>query len=443
MKKVKDKIILQYDNTINFFSETLTQASSKKGFMRYFKNTGWLFIGKILGMIASFFVGAYVARYLGPSQYGLLVYASSFVGLFSIFSSLGINSVLSRELISHPEQKEELLGSSFLIKMIGSIISIILIVVSLFFIKADWLTNTLIIISALSFIFNAFGIIDIYFQTQVLAKNVVRVQIVSLIITSILKLLFIYFGFGLISFAIVSLISGIITAIGLIFIYKKMSFQLLKWRWNKSLIKMLIQSSWPLLLSGIASTIYLKIDQVMIKNMISNEASGLYAISAKLSTIWYFIPEIICTSLFPAIINAKRTSNYIYKKRLINLFLLLTMISTSIVIFVFLFSSPIINIIFGNAYAGAYNILRVYIWSTIPIFLIIPIANYLIIENQIKINLWATLGGAIFNILLNLVLIPKYNVIGAAIATLISYTSVIFIMIFLIKIKNRIIKNPL
>ncbi len=436
MERLKEKIIFYYDSTVKFFADTLTASSTTEGFLRYFKNTGWLFIGKMSGLIASFLVGIYVARYLGPSRYGLLTYASSFTGLFVIFASFGIDNILSRELISNPEKREELLGSGFIIKVIGAIFSLTLIAITMLFIKADWLTNLLILISAFSFITNIFGIIDIYFQSQVLAKKTVKIQIISLIITSILKLLFILLKLGLVYFAVIYVIDGLIIAIGLIFAYKKTGFGISKWKFNKKIIYSLLLNSWPLMLSGIAFTIYMKIDQVMIKNMIGNESSGLYAIAVKLSEFWYFIPTIICESLFTAIINARNTNLDIYKKRLKNLFLMLIIISIGIALLITVFSKLIIATLFGKAYMGTLIVLRTYVWSSIPIFLQIALGNYLVSENLVKIELWSTIGGAVLNVVLNIFLIPKYGIEGAAIATLISYTYVLAFVLISLKIKR-------
>ena len=223
-----------------------------------------------------------------------------------------------------------------------------------------------------------------------------------------------------------------------IFAYKKTGFDILKWKTNKKTIRLLLVNSWPMMLSGIAFTIYMKIDQVMIKNMIGNEASGLYAVAVKLSEFWYFIPTIICASLFPAIINAKNTNSDIYKKRLKNLFLMLAVISIGISFFITIFSKIIIVKLFGQAYTGSLIVLRTYVWSAIPIFLEVAMGSYLIAENEIKISLWSTISGAILNIILNIFFIPIYGIEGAAVATLISYTFVILFTLILLKIKKII-----
>lgn len=426
MEYIKRKISSSLDSTLDLFAGAFSQTSSKEGFIRYFKNTGWLFTGKMTSMLAAFFVGAYVARYLGPAQYGLLSYAFSFTGLFAIFASLGIDSILNRELVSHSEEKERLLGSGFLIKITGSIIAIILILIALFFIKTDLVTNALILISSFSFMFNAFGVIDIYFQSQVLAKNTVKIQITTLIITSVLKILFILLKLPVIYFALAYLIDAFVFAVGLIIIYKKVGLGITKLKFDKKITIMLLKNSWPLIFSGIAGAIYMKIDQVMIKNMMGNESVGLYSVASKISEIWYFIPSLICASLFPAIVNAKNTDEKVYEKRLTNLYSLMFYISTLIAIPISLLAGFIIVTLFGSEYLGSIGALKIHIWAGIGVFWGYAITQYLITENYTKIFLSITVIGAISNIILNLILIPKYGINGAAIATVVSYTVTTF-----------------
>ncbi len=437
MEEIRKKIVLYYDSTVSFLANGLVQTSTKEGFARYFHNTGWLFIGKISSMFASFLVGIYVARYLGPSRYGLLNYALSFVALFSIVSSVGIENILNRELVSSPEKRDALLGSGFFIRIIGAIFSIILICVVLVLTGTDFLTSLLIIISSFSFLFNVFGVIEIYFQSQILSKNTAKAQIFSLIVTSVLKIIFILLHLGLIYFVIAYTLDGIIIACGLIFSYKKNGFQIHQWKINKDIVKMLLKNSWPLILSGAAYTVYLKIDQVMIKNMLGNEAVGIYSAAARISEIWYFIPAIICTSLSPAIIKAREISQDIYDKRLTNLYSLMFYLSISIILPVSLLSGIIIIGLFGPSYTGAISVLKIHIWSGIGIFLSYAVTQFLISENYTKIIFKMTLLGAILNIILNIILLPKLGINGAAIATLISYSFVTFSIVFFRKTRRQ------
>jgi O-antigen/teichoic acid export membrane protein len=439
MEQIKQKIILTYNSTIDLFGDSFDRLIANEGFLRYFKNTGWLFLGRMTSIIVFFFVGVYVARYLGPTQYGLLNYVVSFVGLFIIFASFGIDNILSRELIKTPEKRDELLGSGFIIKIIGSTLAIILIVITLLLLKQEYLTNLLILLYSISFFFYSFGVIDIYFQANVLAQKTVKIQLVSLVITNILKLILIYYKVSLLWFVIISLLDVTILAIGFVLSYKKMGLNISKWKINYSIIKMLIENSWPLILSGVAISIYMKIDQVMITNMIGTTANGIYSVAVKMSEVWYYIPIIICTSLFPAIVNAKKTNELIYEKRLTKLYSLMIYLSMSIAILVSIFSNIIVSTLFGNDYIGAVKVLQIHIWAGIGIFLGYATTQYLIAENYTKIFFAVTLLGAISNVILNLVLIPKYGIIGSAWATLIAYSIATFSIVLFRKSRRQVL----
>lgn len=439
MERIKQKIVFIYNNTINLFGDGIDRLIANEGFIRYFKNTGWLFAGRMTSMVLAFFVGVYVARYLGPSQYGLLNYVASFAGLFAVFASLGIDSILSRELIKTPEKRDELLGSGFIIKIIGSLIAIFLIIITLFLLKTNYLTSLLILLFSLSFIISSFGVIDNYFQANVWAKKTVKIQITSLVIINILKLVFIYYKFSIVWFVIIYLIDTTILMAGLIIMYKKMGLHIFKWKYENLIMKMLLRDSWPMVLSGIAVAIYMKIDQVMITNMIGNVANGIYSVAVKMSEIWYFIPGIICTSLFPAIMNAKKTDQAIYEKRLTRLYSLMIYLSVSIAIFISLFANVIVNKLFGYEYLGAINVLKIHIWAGIGVFLGYAMTQYLIAENYTKIFFAVTLLGAVSNVLLNLILIPKYGITGSAWATLIAYSIATFSIVIFRKSRRQIL----
>ena len=111
------------------------------GFKKYFHNTGWLFFGRIINLIISFFVVAYVARYLGPANYGLLMYSISFVGLFSFIANLGIDQVLYRDLIKYPEKENEYIGTAFFLKLIGGSLAFLSVLIFTFILNTDQVTN--------------------------------------------------------------------------------------------------------------------------------------------------------------------------------------------------------------------------------------------------------------------------------------------------------------
>ncbi len=388
--------------------------------MKYFKNTSWLFFGRILQMVISLLVGVYVVRYLGPSRYGLLSYAVAFVGLFSATASLGLDRIVVRELVKTPKKRDELLGTAFWLKVIGVIIMGMTILIGVQFTNNDGFTNLLIAITAIGFVFQPFNVIDLNFQATVQSKYVVYVQIIQMVISSITKLILIWISASLLWFAVVSLSDVVIFAIGLIWNYIRKVDKISLWKPRMAIAVSLLKDSWPLILSGMAIMIYMRIDQVMIKEMIGTKEVGYYAAAVKLSEAWYFIPMAITSSLFPAIINAKKLSEELYYSRLQRLYDLMVWMAVAIALPTTVLASWVIRILYGRAYLPAAGVLSIYIWAGVFIFLGVASSNWFVTENLQRYSLYRTLAGVVINIILNYIFIPIYSIYGAAFATLIS-----------------------
>lgn len=408
------------------------------GFRKYFKNTGWMFAGQMSTLVVAFFVGAWIARYLGPDKYGSLNYIISFVGLFSFLSSLGLEGILSRAIIRSPENKEKLLGTGLVLKIVGAIIAILLISITTFLTNKDILTNILIILFSTTFIFQSFSVISIYFQSQVLAKNTAKVQVISTFLSALLKVAFILSELDIIWFILSYVIDSLILAIGFIVIFSKDNGSILKWKFDIALAKKLMIDSWPLFFALFSALLFSRIDQVMINHYLGNTALGIYSAAVKLSEVWYFVPGLICTSLFPAIINSKDTDQHIYMDRLKRLYGLMFWLAVIIATLFTVFSAFLVKTIFGTAYSGAIDVLQIYVWAGIAVALGAVASNYLIAENYVKISLFINLFAAASNILLNLILIPTYGIIGAAWATLISYSLLLLLLAFFKKTRNQL-----
>ena len=402
---------------INFGSES---------FKKYFANTSWLFFEKIIRLIVTFIVGILIIRYLAPNEFGLLSYAMSIVGIFAAVSSLGIDSILTRELVKYPEQKDLLIGTAFSFKLMGAALSTIFLLAALPFMSNDGFINIMILIIASATFFQSFNVIDFYFQSRITSKYSVYAQSSSFLLGSIIKILLIIFKAPLIYFAIVILVEAIFLASGFIIVYNNRGLNIFDWKSNKKLGFKILSDSWPLILSGVVITIYMKIGQVMIKELMNETEVGYYGAAARLCEAWYFVPMAITASLFPAIVNAKQTSEKLYLNRLQKLYDIIAWMAILIALPVTFFSKEITVILLGNDYLPSAPVLTIYIWAGLATFLGIASSQYLIAENLTKLSFYRTLIGMIVNVILNIILIPKLGIVGSATATLISYSLATF-----------------
>ena len=431
--------------------QRLKALKSHQGFMKYFKNTSWLFGEKILRMIVGLFVSIWVARYLGPEQFGLFSYAQSFVGLFTAIATLGLDGIVVRELVKDESRRDELIGTAFWLNILGALGVLIVLAIAINFTSNDSYTSSLVFIIASATIFQSFNVVDMYFQSKVLSKYIVYANVISLFISSIVKITLILNEAPLIAFAWVILFDSFILASGFIYFYLKnrrhneqpnrysvfdteSSFA---WKFNKSTAFSLLKDSWPLILSGIVISIYMKIDQVMIKEMMNAEAVGQYAAAVRLSEAWYFIPMVIASSLFPAIINAKKQSEELYYARLQKLYSLMVWLAIAIALPMTFLSDWVVHFLYGEQYNQAGSVLMIHIWAGVFVFLGVASGKWLLSENLQISSTVNTSIGAIVNIWLNYILIPKIGVSGAAWATLISYFVAAYLCLLFFK-KTRI-----
>ncbi len=414
-----------------FNSEKLIAKWTESGFQKYFKSASWSLAARALSMLISFGATTFIARSLGPSHYGQLSYALSFVGLFAFISTVGIDNILYRDLIKKPNETNKLLGSAFIIKVAaGSLAAALCSIAALFLVDND-VSKILIFILTGTFIFNSFQIINHEFQAKVQSKYPSIITILVVLILNILKVSVIMLNEGVIYLALILLLEPILYILFYVYIYTtKLGGKITSWSYDKLTAQSLLRDSLPLLFSSAFVLIYSRIDQVFIKHMINSEAVGIYDSAVRIAEVWYIIPSILVTALFPAIINAKITSKEMYYKRLKKLGLFLLSLAIGISLPVTIMAPFIMNTLYGEAFIAGSVILQIYVWATIAIFLGSLVLNYLIAENYRKVLFFTSLIPMLINVVLNILWIPSFGIVGAAYATFVSYMFVPLSILF-------------
>jgi O-antigen/teichoic acid export membrane protein len=403
---------------------------SSNSFKKYLTNTSWLFLERIVRIVISFVVSIYVVRYLGPKDFGLYSYVLSFFWLFGSLSTVGLEAISTREIVKQPERVDEINGTVFILRLVGSLAAIILIGITLLITGEETFTAILILITSASFLFQSFSVIEYYFRGIVKAKYNAYALSASVILASLFKIILILIKAPLLYFVFAIVFEYLALAVGLVLVYHLNKLSLFKWKFSRELSVKLLKDSWPLMLSGLVVMVYMRIDQILIKHMIDEVAVGYYAAAVRICEAWYFIPVTLCNSIFPAIVNAKNVSEEFYNNRMQKLYDLLAWLAIGIAVPVTIFSDQIISILFGSTFAPASPVLIIYIWAGVAVFLGVASSQYLINENLTKVSFSRTSIGMIINVILNLVLIPVYGIIGSAVATLVSYTCVAFVPSF-------------
>jgi O-antigen/teichoic acid export membrane protein len=385
-------------------------------------NTGWQFADSILRMGVGLLVGVWVARYLGPEQFGMLNYALAFVALFAAFSTLGLDDIVVRDVIRNPASKEETLGTAFFLKLVGSAIAFSAIMGSILLLNPDdSLNHWLVGIIASGTFFQSLGVIELWFNSQVQAKYIVFARSSAFILTSVIKVSFILFKAPLIAFAWVATFELAVGAAGLAIAYRSRGHYFRAWRASLKMAKSLLSDSWPLFFSGIVIMVYMRIDQVMLGEMTGSAEVGIYSAAVRLAEPWAFFPMLIFWSVYPAIVIARETNEKLLYERLQKLYNFMTLSAYTIAIPISFFSDWLIGTLFGEVYARAGNMLALLIWTNVFTNLEIARSSFLSSMNWTKLHFVTVFLGCLLNIGLNLLLIPEHGGMGAVVASLISY----------------------
>ena len=394
------------------------------------KNTTVLLVANIISYLLGFFTTLYTARYLGVEGFGVLSLALSLTGIFGVFTDLGLTTLTTREVSRDESLASKYIGNTAIIKIIYAFLTFGLISLIVYIIGYPQEVKTVVYIITLSVILTAFtGIFNSIFQAfqkmEYMSLNIVINAI--LMITGIL--IVIHFGLGIIALSSVYLISSAIVLVVTLITYS--------WKFFVPKIGLDLKFWIPTIkeasffgVSNILVVIYFYIDSLMLSILVGYSAVGIYNASYKLIVVLLFIPGIFITSIFPIMSQHFESSKTLlkleYEKSVKYLF------ATAVFIFIvgFSFADKIILIIYGTAYTPSIVALQILIFVMPIIFITNLFGNLLGAINRQRILIIITAVSALFNVALNLILIPKFSYIGASIATVIT-EGLVFILMFL------------
>ena len=396
------------------------------GLRKIMGNTGWLMVDRVVRMGMGLFVGVWVARYLGPVQFGSLNFALAFVALFGTMTTLGLDGIVMREVLHNAQHTHEILGTTLALRSGGGLLAVGLSIATLRLIQPhDRQALLLVSILSLTLVFQAFDTIDSFFQSQVQSKITVWAKNSAFLVFAAIRVSLIRAKAPVWSFAAASTGEIALGAVGLLLGYRLSGGRMFAWRTSKTRAARLLKQSWPVIFSGMAIMVFMRLDMVMLEMMKGNYAVGIYSAATRISEVWYFIPMAIVSSVSPAIMRAKDNPELL-NERMRKLFSLMTLMACVIGSMVALASHAIVRILYSTSYSGSAPVLAVHVWASVFVFLGVAQAPWNISKNLLTISLYCTIAGAITNVAINFVLIPRFGAMGAAIATVISYAVSLF-----------------
>lgn len=396
------------------------------------KNASWIIAGRVIQMILSFFVGLLTARYLGPSNYGLISYAGTYTTFFASFCTLGINSIIVKNLIDYPDEEGTTLCTAIILRAISSVASLVAIIgISFVADKGEPTTQLIVFLCAVGIVFQVFDTFNYWFQAKLQSKFSAIATLVAYISVSVYRIILLIFKKDVVWFALAGSIDCVIIACFLAIAYKKNSGPKFSFSCKKG--KQLLLSSYNFILSGLMISIYGSTDRFMLKQMIGEESVGYYATAQTLCNIWVFILSAIIDSFTPSIMQAYNENRTLFEKRNKQLYAIVFYISAFVSFCFMIFGRIAIRILYGEAYVGAATPLSIITWYTAFSYLGVARDAWIVCEQKQLYLKYLYLGAAITNVVINAFLIPRWGASGAAMASLLTQMSTILVFPAFIK----------
>lgn len=406
-----------------FLPESLRERlSGQGGAQAVVGNICWQIADHLLRMGVGLLVGIWVARYLGPEQFGLLSYVLAFVALFSPLAMLGLDDIVVRNLARDAEEKDAVLGTTFLLRLVGAVLSLLAAIAVIVWLRPDdpqswWLVG----IIAAGALFQPFFTIELWFNARVQARYPALAKSAAFLLCALGKVVLILAAAPLVAFAWIGLIEIILGAAGLVIAFRANGHRVGAWSGRRHIAVDLLKDCWPLLFSCIIIVVYLRIDQIMLGEMLGSEAVGVYSVAVRLAEVWFFLSAAFYWSFLPGLVAARAKNEELFYQRLQKYYNLMTLLAYVIAIPVMFIADWLVPALFGQAYAGAGPILAVLIWANLFIYLENARSAFFNVMNWYRLHLVTVALGAGLNVLLNFLLIPRYGGLGAALSSCFAY----------------------
>lgn len=357
------------------------------------------------------------ARYLGPSNYGIITYAASLVAFVTPIMYLGLSNVLVQEIVNNPDKSGETLGTSITMSFFSSLFCIAGIAAfTVIANKDDPETIKVCVLYSILLVFQALDLVQYWFQANLLSKYTSVVSLAAYFIMSLYKIFLLITGKSVGWFAISNAFDYLLISISLIYIYIRISKQKLKFVYATA--RKLFAKSRHYIVSSLMVTIFAQTDRIMIKFMLGNSYTGYYSAAIACAGVTSFIFSAIIDSMRPLIFESKNINSSQFELNMTRLYSIIIYFSLLQSVFITIFARFIISILYGEQYIEAANALRIVVWYTTFSYMGSVRNIWILAENQQKYLWIINLSGAVMNIILNFILIPTWGICGAAFASL-------------------------
>lgn len=384
------------------------------------KNASWIIAGRVAQMVLSFAVSVFTARYLGPSNFGLINYAGAYVAFFTSLCTLGINSVIIKDFVDNPEEQGKAIGTTIVLRAVSSLLSSLMIVGIVSIVdKGDPVTVAVSALCSIALVFQVFDTINYWFQSRYQSKVTAIAGFIAYIATSIYKIILLILQKSVVWFAFASSVDYIVVAICLFQAYRAHDGPKFQFSWEKG--KYLLSKSYYYILSGMMVAIYGHTDKLMLKQMLGETSVGYYSLASSVNLMWCFVLQAIIDSLYPTIMSLYNSGNKeAFERKNRQLYAIVIYVSIFVALMFILFGKFAVVLIYGAEYEPSANLLKIIAWYTIFSYLGVARDAWIVCTEAQKYLKYIYISAAVSNVILNLIFIPIWGAAGAAVASLLT-----------------------
>ena len=384
-------------------------------------NTGWLLLDKLFRIAIAIVVGAWVARHLGPAAYGELAYVLALLGLFQAACALGLDGTAVRDIAQEPERTSVILGSALGLRVGAGLVGWAAAVVVVTALRpGDTAAAVMVIIAGAALVFQPAEVVDLWLQSQSLSRVSVPFRLGAYLLVASFKVMLILMDAPLWAFAAAVLIDAILVGVALRWAYAQRP-SAARWQWEGSSAKRLLAECWPFMLSAVSIWIYMRIDQVMLREFADERQLGLYSAVMPFSQAWHVVPVTLCASLLPRLAQLRQDSPQRYEVRLQQAFTAMAWSGVAAAGLTALCAPWLVPLLLGAAFADAVPVLQWHALTNIFVFMGVAQGLALVNDRTPRTALLKTLAGAIVSVIVNFLLIPRWGALGSAWAAAVSY----------------------
>ncbi len=388
-------------------------------------NFGWLTALRLFQVLITVLVGALVARTLGPEEYGKLSYTLAIVTIIGSLAKLGLENIVKKELILHPEIENQIIGTAYFLKLGGALI--LYIILFLFaYVRLPGQIGVLLLLVGSQLFYEVGLVVDYWFQSQVRAKYAVVTITITILATNLVRFALVYMNASLEAFAFTYIFHAILGHILLLKLYTKHGGSIQKWCFNLKIAKNLLCRSWPLIFNSLNAMMYTRVDQIMLSHFGTFSEVGTYSAASRIMEICMIFPMALGASFLPSIINSSLKTKTHYRLCVEKYFAVNVASAYLIMFFMAFLSAPVIRFLFGTAFESSAGVLKILSIGILFKYLIAARGHIFVAEDLLKLSMVSSSFGVLVNVAANFVLIPKFGIHGAAYATILSLSSTLF-----------------